>query len=161
MSMVGYYRLVDDKELEKLKLNEIDNPTFMLSGEDILEIDQAWHLLHYVLTGDVDVVPNNPLSLVVLGGTPANNNNLGYGPLTYLNKAEVQAAYEALECFLVEDLREKVSVKEMAQKGVYPVFNEAEDEEELYEYVLFHLKELKDFFKKAVGGGKNSVFLIG
>jgi hypothetical protein len=52
-----------------------------------LDLGQAWHALHFALTGSPDP-DSSPLGRALLGGTP-HGRAIGYGPLQYLGVAEV------------------------------------------------------------------------
>lgn len=44
-----------------------------------VDLDKAWHAIHYLLTGEADEVPG-PLGFLVSGGAPVGAIEVGYGP---------------------------------------------------------------------------------
>jgi len=77
MGMVGIYLRTSDENITKLHNGTLsianlvlDDEGEYIEDETLMDIDKAWHMLHFVLTGQtsVDSSDDNPLSKVVLGG---------------------------------------------------------------------------------------------
>lgn len=148
MGMIGYYFRADEDLVDQMKKGESGNILFNKDYEkNLLDIDKAWHAIHFVLTGEAWEVPGDDLlSCVVLGGHPVNDEDMGYGPARLLDKELVKKIAEVLDDWDEEAFRGKFLVKDMIENQVYPVMND-ENEQEFFEYVWFYFVELKKFFK--------------
>ena len=101
MSMIGNFLQVSPAELAEL----ISDPSRVESviypngeeNENCIDVDKAWHGIHYLLAGDT-WGGDPPLANVVLGGT-AIGDDVGYGPARYLTADEVRAIGDALSDF--------------------------------------------------------------
>ena len=93
MSMIGNYLMVDGETIQGIISGEIDMFEFLYntehSDDDYLDIDKAWHAIHYILCGH-PWEGEPPYFNVVLGGTEINDEDVGYGPARYLVPAEVK-----------------------------------------------------------------------
>ena len=161
MGMIGYYFRADDKQIDQMKKGDSESILFNEDYEKyLLDIDKAWHAIHFVLTDEVWEVPaDKPLSYVVLGGHPVNDEDMGYGPARLLEKDMVKKLAELLEDWDKAAFRAKFHVKDMIENEVYPVTNN-ENEEEFFEYVWFYFLELKKFFKEAADNNEYIVSFI-
>ena len=150
MSMIGYYYQADDITVQKLK--EGADAEFIFAeenDENMLCIDKAWHAIHFTLTGEEwEISEDNPLSQVVLGGEPVNDEDMGYGPMRLIPKELVSQIADALEEVDEADFRSKFNLKDMVQNQIYPVMND-DNEEQFFEYVWELFAELKKFYKDA------------
>jgi hypothetical protein len=88
MSMIGNFRALPDEELQGLfadpsRVEQLLYESFFGGGSngkgDELEVDKAWHGLHFLLTGSA-WEGSFPLNFIVAGGQEVGDD-LGYGPL--------------------------------------------------------------------------------
>ena len=127
MSMICYYLQADDETLQKFQSGNANPFTDM--GDASIDIDKAWHTIHYILTGEVwDVPDDDILAQLVLGGEPINDEDFGYGPMRLLTK----------ENFHMEDL---------TANEIYPTTG-MDEEEEFFQYVWENFDVLKKFIKE-------------
>lgn len=83
-----------------------------------VDLDKAWHGLHYLLTGDPwDGDP--PLCWAILGGEPIGDDT-GYGPPRYLIPDQVAAIASALDRATHDDLLRRFDPVRMAEEQLYP-----------------------------------------
>ncbi len=150
MGMIGYYFRADEQLADQMKKGVSGSILFTEDYKDnILDIDKAWHAIHFVLTGEAWEAPSGELlASVVLGGKPVNDEDMGYGPARLLDQELVKELAKALEPWDKAAFREKFHVKDMIENQIYPVMDN-ENEEEFFEYVSFYFLELKKFFKEA------------
>jgi len=165
MGMVGEYIRVDDKMLSKLKKGKKD--IFELSEEladsgAVTDLDKAWHIVHFVLSGKVWESGGEPLSRMVLGGAIVNeDSDGGYGPSTYLTVDEVREISAAAESVSEEWFRERYDKVKKNGKEVYILDSANESEyDELFEYAWSYFLEAKEFFKQAAQEKQNIVFSV-
>jgi hypothetical protein len=115
-----------------------------------LDVDKAWHGIHYLLTGEPwGVEP--PLSAAVLGGTEFGEN-FGYGPTRYLRPDEVKIVSAALNGVSAGELAERYSPEKLESADIYPGVWRREGEEVL-EHLLRYYDELVHFYRDAAHRG--------
>jgi hypothetical protein len=166
MSMIMNYRRIYPEKLTELQAALEDNADavgqFLYEGEDEddeeessyvlpydpaahagLDIDKAWHAIHFLLTGSAwEGTP--PLANAVLGGTELGEEDVGYGPPRYLTPEEVQETAEALRAISTEDLLKRATPQEMMAADIYPnIWDRGEEE---LEYIAEYYEMLTSFF---------------
>jgi hypothetical protein len=164
MSMMGRFVEVSDADLEGL----IEDPTaapdlFIDDGllghaatgsspsisRATLDVDKAWHGLHYVLTGS-EWAADSVLGQIVLGGTELGEDDLGYGPARYLTPDEVVRSSSALaELTRSADPLERFDPELMSSMSIYPGHWEGNDRAWLEDA----LARLASFFADASARG--------
>ena len=113
-----------------------------------INIDKAWHGLHYLLCGRATAV-RHPLSRIILGGRRIGRS-LGYGPCRCLTVQEVRVASRALSRASVKALRARFAPLLMERAKVYPGTWEDAD----VEYLIVSFKSLRAYFARAAGRGE-------
>lgn len=166
MSMIGNYYMTDTETIKKIRQGEISVEDLIYDENDdvdeekALDIDKAWHAIHFTLTGEMDEGDNdNILSKVIFSGNPVNDENVGYGPAMELTADEVKKIYLAIRDISMSDFRSNFNVKKMHENDIYPIMDD-EDEGEFFEYVWFAFEALREFFAKASKGGNCLLFYI-
>ena len=162
MSMIGVYFKTSAENVAKIQQGQI-----MLSDlvydeaqeENVLDIDKSWHAIYFTLTGTVWEGNDSIWSRLMLT-EPVSDEDMGYGPATLSNQADVQALADALEKLSEEEFRKRFDVKEMFKNKVYPVMSD-EDDEDFFTYVWACLTEMKQFFRKAASENACVLFYIG
>jgi hypothetical protein len=82
-------------------------------GDTEVDLDKAWHGIHYLLTGSAES------SGMIMGGKDIEPDQ-GYGPAQLLKPDEVKAIAQLLEQTTPNMLRERFKPKEMTRMGIYP-----------------------------------------
>ncbi|APG05581.1 hypothetical protein BJI69_17850 [Luteibacter rhizovicinus DSM 16549] len=96
MSMIGYFRRLNPATAQ-LAMTDAASADHLFTGsgaEGELDVDKAWHAIHFVLNGEPWPNPGL-LSQVVFGGEPFGDD-LGYGPARHLDPMTVKAIAEEL-----------------------------------------------------------------
>ena len=127
-------------------------------GDTEVDLDKAWHGIHFLLTGSVE--PNGTLASKVIMGGENIGPDRGYGPAQFLTPAEVKAIAQLLEQTTPEMLRKRFKPKEMTQYGVYPAIIWERDGDEALSYVLDYYKKLVAFYKLAAERGQAVIFVL-
>ena len=155
MSMIGNYRCITENELDTL-LEVPETIAEFLYGEKTqaetekqLDIDKAWHALHYLLNGTA-WGGEGPLANAVLGGEPIGEEDVGYGPCRYLRSIQVFETSNALQIISSEQLWSRFNAAEMKKAEIYPKF---EGGEEVKEYLCGNFESIKAFFAAAASHG--------
>ena len=137
------------------------------SGEREVDVDKAWHGIHWLLTGSGDDRPPAPRKkglfrkaepapepgaewLPVLGGDPVGDDE-GYGPARLLRPEQVAAVAQALGPITPEVLASRVDLAAMDAEGLYPSIW---DEDDVYEtYLGPNYAALREFYLEAARDG--------
>ncbi|WP_426341670.1 YfbM family protein [Pseudoduganella sp. S-14] len=164
MGMVGYLVALPESKLAELRADEelVEEFLFPDDGdsepENSIDLDKAWHGIHYLLTGEAEGGPE-PLSLAVIGGEEFGPD-IGYGPSRFLVSAQVQAIAEALKPLGREELAARFDPQDMERKDIYPDVIWTRDGDEALDYVLENYDVLRDHYLKAAARGDAMVQLL-
>src|SRR5262245_15812893 len=118
MSMICFLRRFTGEDLARLQADPSLLETFL--GEDAVEdfgpfaemdIEKAWHGIHYLLTGSA-WEGSPPLNFLVLGGQEIGDD-LGYGPARGFSPSEVKTIANALSSVTSDALRSRYDPNEM------------------------------------------------
>ncbi len=141
-----FRKMLDDKKKAKLILGDID-------PDDGMDIDKAWHGIHFLLTGET-WGGKLPLSNTIMGGKEIGKD-LGYGPAKYLTPKEVAEVASALLDVDADEIRSRFDLAEMNRKEIYAVTSEEDDE-----YIMEYFTKLVDFYKIAAEKGDCMIIFI-
>ena len=153
MSMIGNFLQVSPSELQAL----IDDPSSVEEfiypeeeeRENCIDIDKAWHGIHFLLTGDA-WEGALPLSNVVLGGTEIGGD-VGYGPARYITADDVRAVTEAIADLTPQDLAKRYDASALTRNEIYPeIWDEGDD---AIQYLTTYYESLRDYFLDASSRG--------
>jgi hypothetical protein len=155
MSMIGCFVAIDDATASQIcsAPEQIEKFLYPYDGNSIpqnyLEIDKAWHGIHYLLTGSAEEGPE-PLTWAVFLGGDEIGEDMGYGPARLLSAEHVRLIANALpnENVFVESYDPKA----MEKAEIYPSIWVREGEEAL-EYLLEYYQELRKFYQAAATRG--------
>lgn len=163
MSMIGNFRLVQPTQLEAL-LEEPEGINDFLYEETevdgdapdpggMLDVDKAWHGLHFLFTGTA-WEGSPPLNFIVAGGTEIGDVDVGYGPARAFTNAEVRNIARSLESITADDLRSRFDPKKMTALEIYPeIWNRPPQEDDTIGYLLEYFELLKPFIVKGASEG--------
>jgi len=122
--------------------------------EDRVDLDKAWHGIHFLLTGTAwGGTP--PLSYLVVGGENVCPVDMGYGPVRLLRPPEVRAFAKALAGLDEGTLRSRFDPARMRELDIYPEIWDRPDElEDSLAYLLDNFAMLRDFVGRASEAGR-------
>jgi hypothetical protein len=154
MSMIGNFLQLSSSELAAIIADPASVEAFIFPDdeehENSIDVDKAWHGIHYLLAGDTSG-GEPPLSNVVLGGTEIGDD-VGYGPARYLTADEVQAAADALKDITPESFRTRYVAAELSTNGIYPeIWDDAADD--AVGYLTTWYETLRDYYIDAATKG--------
>jgi len=164
MGMVGCFAAVSPETLRELKDSpeDIEEYLYPNDGEDeppnYIDVDKAWHGIHFMLTGSADG-GEEPLSLAVLGGEEVGED-MGYGPARLLTPQQVQAVSVALTTLGEDGFRSRFAPQKMETAGVYPDVIWVRDGQEALDYVLENYQQLVAFYADAAARGDGAVLWL-
>ena len=126
MSMIGNFLLVSDEDLDALisapkkvhalldqRVYDPEQPV------DYVDVDKAWHALHFMLTGTA-WKGDAPLDFIAVGGVPIGDEDVGYGAARALRSKELAVLQRALEPITVDALITRYDGKAMEDAEIYP-----------------------------------------
>lgn len=168
MGMIGNYRRITPNHLAELQEEPDSIVAFLFSddtdllNERYLDIDKAWHGIHFLLTG-TEVGGEPPLKNAVLGGGKPlgdpENPGFDFGPACFLTPDEVQEVAEALGEISEDDLKARFNPSALAAAHIYPS-ETWEPRTEYQEYLMSHYVRLVEFFQAAAKSGDVVLFYI-
>ena len=156
MGMTGCYIAVSEIELSKIISGEMKIYPLLEDEHEQLDIDKAWDMLHFSLTGERGD-GEAPMCYVVplLQNQGIDSDELDFGA-GYLFPNQVKEASAYLETLTEEKIRELYDFDELTENEVYCVTNEEDD----IDYISSFLPDIKSFFEKASQANNAIVFLI-
>jgi len=126
-------------------------------GEEI-DVDKAWHGIHFLLTGSA-WGGTGPEAFVVAGGTEIGAVDVGYGPARAFWSDEVKAIADRLRGIDEAQLRLACDRDRLAENEIYPdIWGEAT--ESCCGYLLRHFAVLKRFVCDAAERGKGLIVYL-
>jgi len=160
MSMIGNYYRVSREQLEEL----LKNPELVSEvvfgkeeGPSTLEIDKAWHGIHFLLTGN-PWGGEPPLKYIVLGGKALGKKGLGYGLPQYITSGQVKEAAKGLSEISMDELRKRYNPDRFFDVDIYPgIWDEGE---EALDYLLGFFPDIVEFFESAAKNDQAIIFAI-
>ena len=159
MSMIGNMLAVPQAELDALYQDAAAVPDYLYQtrAEETVDIDQAWHAIHFMLTGQL-YGGDGPLAKAVLGGVPIGDEDVGYGPARGLSAADVKEVACALQQLSETDLRAKFDTEALTEAEIYPqIWDEAD---EALDYVFDNFFEVQRFYQDAAAKDMATILFI-
>ena len=165
MAIICNLRSATDAQLRALLKDPEQLEAFLEDEEDFgdaagaafleLDLDEAWHGIHFLLTGTA-VEGQAPLDFLERGGREVGEVDLGYGPARCFDAAGVRAIAQALAPVDDAALRARFDPERMRMLEIYPdIWDGQQGEKDPLGYVLSYFAELKAFFARvsALGHG--------
>jgi hypothetical protein len=151
--------MVTPEQFSQMKSDEkaLEKTLFEPPRDDALEMDKAWHGIHYLLTGN-PWSARGTLGQAILGGV-GFGPDIGYGPARYLNPRQVAEIAEALKALPVDKFKSRYDPKAMMQAEIYPTTWEREGEEGLT-WLVSGLEQLTAFYSRAADQKKGVILAI-
>lgn len=124
MSLIGHVYLLPEARIQAL----LADPTLVVAaidgaynepGAGFVDLDKAWHALHYLLSGSARD-GEGPLAFLLKGGTPVGDEDFGYGPARVFQPAEVSAIADALAGVSQRTLLPRFDLKKFERLDLYP-----------------------------------------
>ena len=123
-----------------------------LAEEDQIDIDKAWHGLHFLFTGS-DWEGPFPQGFLVSCGKEVGDVDVGYGPAKSFTPKEVKEISTFLNQLDDSELKSRLDPKKMNELGIYPsIWNDDTNIEAEWEYAKYSLDAMKQFIKEAAQG---------
>lgn len=139
--------LVDEAESEQEIIEQLE----AIGEEDtttVLDIDQLWDGLHFLLTGVTSNNPivDNPLSEAVVGISVADTDDF----IALIEHKEIEKISKALQSVDISKLINEMDVKSFEKAKIYPNIWKEEEKAMLQEEMLNTFNNLKDFYSQVL-----------
>ncbi|MDH0863483.1 YfbM family protein [Mitsuaria sp. GD03876] len=166
MGLYASFRAIDDATANEL-LDDPDAIERLLGEEDeaedldrlgIVDIDKAWHGLHFLLLSIAEAAgagEDAPLARAVLGGEPLSEEE----DCRVLGPEEVRDIAAALAAITEDQLRDAFDPAAMAEADIYPDIW-VRDGEEALDYLLVHFPTLVRFYRTTADAGHGALLRI-
>lgn len=156
MIWVGYRR---SEGAARQILEDADRMDELVESDDdetSIDLDKAWHGVHWLLTGSSE--PTVDLaSEAIFGGEPLGEDR-GYGPARLLSPEGVMAVAARLRELEPETLRARMDSSAMEDADVYPSIW---DEEDVFDtYLAPAFENLRTFYSAAAQDGESVIQII-
>jgi hypothetical protein len=150
--MIGNFLALPQDELDALfeEPESISSALDEKYAEAIVDIDKAWHGIHFVLVGE-QYGGAPPLSNVVFGAKTIGEEDVGYGPAHGTTAAAVKEIAAALSEISEVKFREKFDASALKKADIYPQIWDEGDE--ALNYLASYFTELKTFYESAARNG--------
>lgn len=120
---------------------------------DELDVDKAWHGIHYLLTGTA-WEGSFPLNFIVSGGKEIGDVDVGYGPARALMSEDVRTLDAALEPLTTEELKRRFDPAQMTKLQIYPdIWDRDPDDDDSLGYLIEYYTDLRDFVRRTAERG--------
>lgn len=117
--------------------------------DDQLDVDKAWHAIHFLLTGSA-WEGDFPEGFIVSCGQVVGDEDLGYGPARSFSPSETAAIADLLASISDDDLQSRMDFAAMSAEGIYPdIWGDEYEDDEPGEYVQAYFGTLRTFVGEA------------
>jgi hypothetical protein len=127
------------------------------SGEEI-DLDKAWHIVHFLLTGTADKVPT-PAGALLNDGNPITREEICLGRPWALSPQEAAQFAAAVAAVGPEEIQQRFDLSAMKSANVY-LTKGISDGNSLRGYALHHLAALREFLGKASDEGQGVILFM-
>src|SRR5262249_14637966 len=127
---------------------------------EVVDLDKAWHGIHYLLTGTA-WEGDPPLNFLVKGGREIGDDEIGLGPPRSLTSRETREIASALAALRDDELRARFAPGEMMQLEIYPeIWDRDPAEEDTLGYLMEYLGQLRSGLQGVVARGHGLLVTI-
>jgi hypothetical protein len=127
-------------------------------SEAMLSLETSWHGLHFVLTGTAEE-GEPPENILVAGGEPVGDEDMGYGPARVLDAGMVLHLDRVLGRISDEEFARRFDPARLDAAGVYPQIWD-EPRQELLAVYGRCFRELKTHVHRAAGQGHVLIVML-
>jgi hypothetical protein len=109
-----------------------------------VDLDKAWHGIHYLLTGTAwEGTP--PLSFLLDGGQTAGDLEVGYGAVRMHVAADVKRIHQQLHALNDRDLRSRFRPDQMMKLEIYPeIWDRPPEDDDTLGYLMAYVAVLRE-----------------
>lgn len=163
MGMSASFFRVSNSMLQTIISNIDDIEEILYETEQLkeveLDIDKSWHGIYFLLTGEAsfEKVNDTIVGQAILGGEEIGED-LGYGPLRFLDGNKVIEINRELSSISKEDLVNRFDLETLNNEEIYPSVGNWTLEDK--DYLLEHYIELVKFYNIAAKNEEAVLLLL-
>jgi hypothetical protein len=161
MAMIANLRPATDSDIERLLANPAEITRYLYgSGADScerLELQKAWHAIHYALNGS-RLGGDAPLNFLVSEGTPVGEIDVGYGPARIFTSEQVRRLASELILIAPEEVGRRVDLQRFDAEGIYPGNWQSNGYDA--NYVVDNYRNMRDLVARAASQGLGLILYI-
>ena len=132
------------------------SPDITFAPREEIDLDKAWHVLHFLLTGSNTDEPH-PLNLIGHDWPPLANVNNGLGPPMAVSSAALREFHAAFDRVSDDEIMQRWDADQIREADLYIGDVLADEGEEGQEYVLEYLVRFRKFVTDCVQGADGTV----
>lgn len=118
-----------------------------------IDLDKAWHAIHYILTESA-WEGDPPWSFLLTGGEQVGDIDVGFGPAHALKSDEVKQVDRALQGLSVQEFRDRFDGQKLQKADIYPgIWDRDPDDDDIIGYVVENYETVQDFVHRAAQNG--------
>jgi len=126
--------------------------------EHYIDLDKAWHCIHFMLTGNAGEA-SGPLGSAILGGDELGED-VGYGPARIILPEQVHSIAGALSQVDEESFKSKFNPVAMQAADVYLSDMCADEGNDALEYLVENYLSLVRFYQDASNRGDGDILWV-
>lgn len=126
-----------------------DEPWKPPADDEYLDLDKAWHGIHYLLNFSA-WEGKEPFCYLVIGGKTLGDADLGYGPARALRSGQVRRFRDVVASLGTAGLAARYDPNEMADEDIYPSIWHGDPEADALGYLKEHFERLLEFLDRCV-----------
>jgi Domain of unknown function (DUF1877) len=119
----GNLRPASDVEITRLLGHPNEITRFLFGAEaaqrERLELDRAWHAIHFALNGS-RLGGDAPLNFLASEGTPVGDVDVGYGPARVLTSEQVRQLAQAVATIEPDHFGARLDTSALDANSIYP-----------------------------------------
>lgn len=125
-----------------------------------VDLDKAWHGIHFLLTQTV-WEGSPPLNFLLHGGKQVGDVDVGLGPARAMTSTEVALVNEALVPIEEDFLRSRFEPARMMELEIYPgIWDRDPTDDDALGYCLDNFKELKKLVRESAASRRGLVIFM-
>jgi hypothetical protein len=157
MGMTASLYSVSEQQVDTLRSDPAQALTLLTAGGAAVDLDKAWHGIHYLLTGSA-WEGDAPLNFLLHGGEPLGDEDGDELVPRVFDNAEVRQVDAALSPLDANWLRGRYDPQAMQAQDIYP---DIWDQDEALPFCLEHFGALKDFVAQTARQERGMVIFTG
>jgi len=132
--------------------------SFRTDDADSLDLEKAWHGLHFLLTGQARG-GKAPLCFLFSGGVPVGGD-MGYGPVRAIRSGPLATFHRAIQALSETSLRKRFEPQRMTREGVYPGIWQREPAGQCADWLCESFHQLREFVANAAHAGRGILICL-
>jgi hypothetical protein len=150
--MIGNVRPASDAEIERLLADPRQITRFLYGAEagsrERLDLDKAWHAIHFILNG-TRLGGDPPLDFLVSEGTQIGDVDVGFGPARALSSDAVRHLAEALAPIEPQEFQRRIDLCRLDEMAIYPGRWQRDGLD--VDYIVSNYRALRDLIGRLAG----------